>query len=103
MTNEPETDKISMFEMGLKIGERLGVPLLILGIVLFMLDRAGTALYIGAVKPLVHAHTEFLDRTQKTLSEIEVTQRQQAENMTEIVSGQREITTILRTETGARN
>ena len=88
-------------ETALRIGERLGVPVLVLIFILIMLREAGTAIYTGAVQPLVKAHTTFLDRTQETLQGIEVTQRKQEENMSEIVAGQREITAILRITDGS--
>lgn len=86
----------STLDTVLRIGERLGVPLLVLAALLFMLREAGTALYSGGVQPLVKAHTEFLERTQETLKGIETTQQQQADTMQEIVTGQREITAILK-------
>lgn len=92
----------SALDVVLRIGERLGVPLLILGALLFMAREAGMALYSGGVQPLVKAHTEFLERTTETLQGIETTQQQQAENMQEIVAGQREITTIIKAQ-DARN
>lgn len=88
----------STLDTVLRIGERLGVPLLILAALLFMAREAGMALYSGGVQPLVKAHTEFLERTQETLKGIETTQRQQADNMQEIVAGQREITTIIKAQ-----
>lgn len=86
----------SALDTFLRIGERLGVPLLILAALLFMAREAGMALYSGGVQPLVKAHTEFLERTTETLQGIETTQRQQAETMEEIVVGQRELTTIIK-------
>ena len=91
----------SRLETALRIGERLGVPVCVLVFLLIMLREAGTAIYTGAVQPLVKAHTEFLSRTQETLQGIEVTQRKQEENMSEIVAGQREITAILRINDGS--
>lgn len=88
----------STLDTVLRIGERLGVPLLILAAVLFMLREAGMALYSGGVQPLVKAHTEFLERTTETLKGIETTQRQQADNMQEIVVGQREIGAIIKAQ-----
>ena len=92
----------STLDTVLRIGERLGVPLLILAALLFMAREAGMALYSGGVQPLVKAHTEFLERTTETLQGIEMTQRQQADNMQEIVADQREITTIIKGQ-DARN
>lgn len=90
----------SALDTVLRIGERLGVPLLILAALLFMLREAGMAIYSGGVQPLVKAHTEFLERTTETLQGIETTQSRQADTMEEIVSGQREITTIIRSGQG---
>lgn len=90
----------STLDVVLRIGERLGVPLLILAALLFMAREAGMALYSGGVQPLVKAHAEFLDRTTETLQGIETTQQQQADTMEEIVGGQREITTIIKADRG---
>ena len=95
MTNDKST-----LDVVLRIGERLGVPLLILAALLFMAREAGMALYSGGVQPLVKAHTEFLERTTETLQGIETTQQQQADTMEEIVGGQREITTIIKADRG---
>ena len=97
MTNDKST-----LDVVIRIGERLGVPLLILAALLFMAREAGMALYSGGVQPLVKAHTEFLERTTETLQGIETTQQQQADTMQEIVVGQREITTIIQAQ-GTRN
>jgi septal ring factor EnvC (AmiA/AmiB activator) len=91
----------STLDTVLRIGERLGVPLLILVALLWMAREAGTALYSGAVVPVVQAHTQFLESTQDTLQRIGETQDRQTNAMQEIVTGQREITAILKD--GARN
>ena len=86
----------STLDTVLRIGERLGVPLLILAAILWMAREAGMAIYGGAVMPVVKAHTTFLESTQETLRGIETTQSRQAETMEEIVTGQREITAIIK-------
>jgi hypothetical protein len=86
----------STLDTVLRIGERLGVPLLILAAILWMAREAGMAIYGGAVVPVVKAHTTFLESTQETLKGIETTQSRQAETMEEIVTGQREITAIIK-------
>ena len=86
----------STLDIVLRIGERLGVPLLILVAILWMAREAGMAIYGGAVVPVVKAHTTFLESTQETLKGIETTQSRQAETMEEIVTGQREITAIIK-------
>lgn len=92
----------SALDTVLRIGERLGVPLLILVALLWMAREAGTALYSGAVVPVVQAHTQFLESTQDTLDRIGETQDRQTNVMQEIVTGQREITAILKAD-GPRN
>lgn len=90
-------DKTAL-ETALRIGERLGVPLLILAAILWMAREAGIAVYGGAVVPVVRAHTTFLESTQETLRGIESTQSRQADTMDEIVAGQRELTAIIKEE-----
>jgi hypothetical protein len=90
MTNEK-----SSLDIMLRVGERLGVPLLILAAVLWMGREAGMALYTTAIVPLVEAHGKFLDSTSRNLEEIGTTQRQQAETLQEIAVGQKEIATII--------
>lgn len=89
-------DQRSALDTALKIGERLGVPLLVLAAILWMAREAGMALYGGAVVPVVKAHTTFLESTQETLKGIEQTQSTQADALQDIVTGQREITAILK-------
>ena len=93
-------EKPGTLDVVLRIGERLGVPLLLMAALLYMAREAGIAIYGGAVRPLVQAHSAFLESTQGTLREIGQTQRQQAEAMQEMVIGQREITSILNEERG---
>lgn len=92
------SDDKTALETALRIGERLGVPLLILAAILWMAREAGIAVYGGAVVPVVRAHTTFLESTQETLRGIESTQSRQADTMDEIVAGQRELTAIIKEE-----
>lgn len=96
------SDQQSTFDVALRVGERLGVPLLILGAVLYMAREAGVAIYSTAVVPIVEAHGKFLDSTSRNLEEIGTTQRQQAETLQEIAVGQKEIATIMQSQ-GTRN
>lgn len=89
------SDERSTLDVALRVGERLGVPLLILAAVLYMAREAGMALYTTAIVPLVEAHGKFLDSTSRNLEEIGTTQRQQAETLQEIAVGQKEIATII--------
>jgi hypothetical protein len=96
------SDERSTLDVMLRVGERLGVPLLILGAVLYMAREAGVAIYSTAVVPIVEAHGKFLDSTSRNLEEIGTTQRQQAETLQEIAVGQKEIATIMEAQ-GTRN
>jgi hypothetical protein len=96
------SDERSTLDVVLRVGERLGVPLLILGAVLYMAREAGVAIYSTAVVPIVEAHGKFLDSTSRNLEEIGTTQRQQAKTLQEIAVGQKEIATIMEAQ-GARN
>ena len=96
------SDERSTLDIVLRVGERLGVPLLILAAVLYMAREAGVAIYSTAVVPIVEAHGKFLDSTSKNLEEIGTTQRQQAETLQEIAVGQKEIATIMEAQ-GTRN
>lgn len=89
------TTEKSSLDIMLRVGERLGVPLLILAAVLWMSREAGMALYTTAIVPLVEAHGKFLDSTSRNLEEIGTTQRQQAETLQEIAVGQKEIANII--------
>ena len=90
------SDERSTLDVALRVGERLGVPLLILAAVLYMAREAGMALYTTAIVPLVEAHGKFLDSTSRNLEEIGTTQRQQAETLQEIAVGQKEIAIIIK-------
>lgn len=94
-------ERAALLDSILKFGTQLGVPVLVLGVLLWMAREAGVAIYTTAVVPIVEAHTEFLDSTQNTLKEIGAAQRQQAATMEEIVTGQRELTTIIKADGGA--
>jgi hypothetical protein len=96
------SDERSTLDVVLRVGERLGVPLLILGAVLYMAREAGVAIYSTAVVPIVEAHGKFLDSTSRNLEEIGTTQRKQAETLQEIAVGQKEIATIMEAQ-GTRN
>ena len=80
-----------MTDTFLRIGERFGVPVVILVAVLWMAREAATSLHTTVVVPIVTSHTEFLESTRETLSELSHTQEKQAETLSEIADGQRQI------------
>lgn len=94
-------ERAALLDAILKFGTQLGVPVLVLGVLLYMAREAGVALYSTAVVPIVEAHTTFLESTSGTLKEIGASQTKQAETMREIVEGQKELATIIEAHKGA--
>jgi hypothetical protein len=80
-----------LIEVGLRIAERFGVPVVLLAVLLWLIRDAAVTLHGTVVVPVVKSHTEFLQSTRETLDEIGKTQQQQAGVMQEIAVGQREI------------
>lgn len=79
----------------ISIGEKFGVPCLILATFIWMTREAAVSLHKTVVVPIVESHTEFLDRMSKT-------QERQAETLEELAEGQNEIRTVLITS-GSKN
>lgn len=82
-------------ELTLRVAERFGVPVVILACLLWMIREAATSLNGTVVIPIVRSHTEFLDTTRETLTEISKTQQQQATTMADIAENQRELKVIV--------
>jgi hypothetical protein len=78
-------------ETAMKFAERFGVPVVILGAILWMTREAATVLHDSVVVPVVKGHTEFLESTQKTLDEISHTQKSHADTLKELSAVQVEI------------
>lgn len=78
-------------ETAMKFAERFGVPVVILGAILWMTREAATVLHDSVVVPVVKGHTEFLESTQRTLDEISHTQRSHADTLKELSAVQIEI------------
>jgi hypothetical protein len=81
----------SLVELMLRVAERFGVPVVLLGVVLWLLRDAAVVLHGTVVVPIVKSHAEFLEGTRETLTEIGKTQQQQAATMQTIAETQREI------------
>jgi|688.fasta_scaffold226332_4 hypothetical protein len=71
--------------------ERFGVPVVVLGAVLWMFREAATSVHHTLIVPIVESHTQFLETTSETLHEIGKTQNQQAETLKELADSQKEI------------
>jgi hypothetical protein len=79
-----EETKAAVLETVLRIGERLGVPVLVLAVVIWLAREAAVSAHRTVVQPIVAAHVEFLGKTEQTLA-------RQAETLQEIAAGQQEI------------
>jgi hypothetical protein len=73
------------------VAERFGVPVVVLGAVLWMFREAATSVHHTLIVPIVESHTQFLETTSETLHEIGKTQNQQAETLKELADSQKEI------------
>lgn len=81
----------------LRIAERFGVPVVLLGVLIWLGREAAISLHSTLVQPVVKSHVEFLESTSETLHEIGRTQEKQADTLEEIARGQRDIGERLRT------
>jgi hypothetical protein len=87
-------------EIAVRVAERFGVPVVLLVVLLWMIREAATSLNGTVVVPIVKSHTEFLDTTRETLTEISRTQLQQADTMKEIAENQKELKIIVTSREG---
>ena len=84
-----------MVDRMIKVGERFGVPVMLLIVVLFFAREACVSIHSTLLVPIVKSHVEFLESTSETLHEIDQTQAQQALILGEISMGQRAIQSAL--------
>jgi hypothetical protein len=82
-------------EAAFRAAERFGVPVVLLGVLIWFLRDAAVTLHGTVLVPIVQSHTEFLDSTRETLEEMTRTQRQQASTMQELATGQNEIKSVI--------
>ena len=80
-----------MVDRMIKVGERFGVPVMLLIVVLFFAREACVSVHSTLLVPIVEGHIEFLDATSLTLREIEQTQHQLYNSLKEVSMGQRAI------------
>lgn len=92
----------TMTETAIRAAERFGVPVVLLVILLWMIREAASSLNGTVVIPIVKSHTEFLDTTRETLTQISKTQERQAETMEEISENQRELKIIVTSRQGEK-
>jgi hypothetical protein len=83
----------------LRIAERFGVPVVLLGVLIWLGREAAITLHGSLVEPVVKSHVEFLETTSETLKEISSVQTQQAATLEELAHGQRELTDRVKTVT----
>ena len=80
-----------MVDRMIKLGERFGVPVMLLIVVLFFAREACVSIHSTLLVPIVKSHVEFLESTSETRHEIDQSQQQQATILGEISIGQRAI------------
>lgn len=78
-------------ELCLRIAKEFGLPVLLLGLVIYLFREAAVTVHSTVLVPVVASHTKFLESTQETLREISTTQSRQADTLEELAAGQREI------------
>ncbi len=93
-----------IWEALLRIGERLGVPCLLLAAILWFGRETAMSLSKTVVEPVVKSHVgflnaavEFLDATEDTLDAIAKTQESQADTLRKIAESQADIQRAVRT------
>lgn len=83
--------KQGILDSMLRVAERFGVPVVLLGVVIWLGREAAITLHGTLVKPVVESHVQFLETTSETLKEISTVQTQQAATLDELAHGQREL------------
>lgn len=83
--------KQGLLDSLMRIAERFGVPVVLLGVIIWLGREAAITLHGTLVKPVVESHVEFLQTTSATLKEISTVQAQQATTLDELAHGQREL------------
>lgn len=86
-----EKPPLPVVESAFRAAERFGVPVVLLGVMIWLLRDAAVTLHSTVLVPIVASHTEFLASTRDTLGEISSTQSQQAKTMQELAVGQQAI------------
>lgn len=94
--------KQGILDSMLRIAERFGVPVVLLGVVIWLGREAAITLHGSLVEPVVQAHVEFLEATSETLREISAVQTKQAATLEELAQGQHEVKTIVKELAGGR-
>ena len=99
-----EDTRQNIIDAAIRVGERLGVPCLLLAVILWFGREAAISLSETVLQPVVKSHVGFLnaavgflDATKDTLDAIAVTQASQAETLREIADGQQDIQRAVRT------
>lgn len=80
----------------LRVAERFGVPVVLLGVVIWLGREAAITLHGSLVEPVVKSHVEFLEATSETLREITTVQTQQAATLEELAQGQHDVKAIVK-------
>ena len=84
-----------MVDRMIKVGERFGVPVMLLVVFLFFAREACVSIHSTLLVPIVKSHVEFLQSTSQTLHEIQNTEATQATILGEMSISQRAIQSAL--------
>ena len=84
-----------MVDRMIKVGERFGVPIMLLVVFLFFAREACVSIHSTLLVPIVKSHVEFLQSTSQTLHEIQNTEATQATILGEMSISQRAIQSAL--------
>ena len=72
-----------------------GIPVIILGVLLWFLRDGAIATHSTVVEPVVKAHIEFLRATQEALRSSAESQERQVEALQELSAGQRDLQRLM--------
>jgi hypothetical protein len=86
-----EEFKQGVIDSLIRVAERFGVPVVLLGVMIWLGREAAITLHGSLIKPVVESHVQFLETTSETLREISAVQGQQATTLQELAHGHREL------------
>jgi hypothetical protein len=83
-------------EAMLRIGERFGVPVVVLGVILWLGREAAIGIHASVVEPVVASHTRFIDTICEQAKQQTIAMDRQAEAFQELSANHAEQLVILR-------
>lgn len=83
-------------DVGIRLLREFGFPCFVLTVIGWWGQMAAVSLHTTVLVPIVESHTTFLRTTADTLETLGEAQNRQAETLSEIAAGQREIQHVLK-------